>query len=161
MKPKFSLRRLDSQYKDMFGLILASNDQQPLIYLQALGVYRLNEPMDMEMQAVVETLNKHHSNENYFLLKDLNADSRNSTIGIIGSGKLETDAQKDEFISKLLKVFSQHYDAEDCGIDSINGFFENYLMYGREYQSKLWYQDQEGGGETLSVSFTIERISLY
>jgi len=160
MKTQFSLRRLDSQYKDMFGLLLVG-DQQPFIYLQALGVYRLNEPMDTEMQAMTETLNRHHKIENYFLLRDLNADSGNSTIGVIGSGKLETTEQKDEFISKLLKVFTEHYDAEDCGIDSIDAFFENYLMYGKEYQSGMWYQNQENGGETLSVQFTIEKISLY
>jgi hypothetical protein len=127
---------------------------------ESVAIYKESDPKVKHAEQIVETLNNHCGKQNYFLVSD-----SHNAMGILAFGELKTEAQKDDFVAKLLQIITDHYSCDDCGINSIEDFVENYFdgtngIYG----SHLWYsdiEDNENGGKYENLPFTIEKLPLY
>lgn len=130
------------------------------LVLESRGIYKESDPKVKHAEQIVETLNKHQGKQNYFLISD-----NHNAMGILAFGELKTDAQKDGFVAKLLQIINDHYSCDDCGINSIDDFMQNYFDGTKGiYGSHLWYCDTNVSAPPdffQNVPFTIEKLPLY
>lgn len=156
----YTLRLSDWQtgHADRKRIIIECSDY---LTFESEAVYKESDPKVKHAEQIVETLNKHQGKQNYFLVSD-----NYNAMGILAFGELKTDAQKDEFVAKLLQIVNDHYSCDDCGINSIDDFMQNYFDGTKGiYGSHLWYRDDNGSAPEPdffpNVPFTIEKLPLY